>query len=262
LHRASREEGVCCLAVQAPGYHEALATQVLGWESCPNSFALAPVATLLVNLSKDLDAIMAGMRKTTRYDIRSGKKKGVVVRVGTEEDLSVFHRLALKTGERQKFSTEPLEYYRHLWRVLAASDHVKLFLAEANGEPISAAIVIAFGDSVTFWRIGWSGSHAGFHSNEAVQWAAIKWAKEQGYSFYDMGGIGPRTATLLQRGEALPDTPGYRAYLFKIGFGGEVVVFPRASLYVYNPLLRWSYRLARQRTASFPVINRVIKLFS
>jgi peptidoglycan pentaglycine glycine transferase (the first glycine) len=205
---------------------------------------------------------MAAMRKKTRQYIRLGAKNGIVVCLGTEDDLSTFHRLARKTGERKQFSAEPLDYYRHLWRALAPGDHLKLFLAQVDGETVSALMVIAFGSLVTSWRIGWSGSHAGYHPNEAVQWAAIKWAKEQGYAVYDLGGIGPRTAGLLQRGEPLPDTPEYRAYLFKIGFGGEVVVFPKASLYVYNPLLRRLYRAAWRGSASSSVMTKLMELLS
>lgn len=260
LHRFARKAGVRCLAVQTAANDRALAEHTLDWDLCPNSLTFAPVATLLVNLNQDLDTIMAAMRKTTRYDIRSSERKGVEVRVGTEDDLSTFHRLALITGERQGFSTEPLEYYRHAWHILAPGNHLKLFLAEVNGEAVSTALVIAFGDSVTFWRSGWSGSHAGYHPNEAVQWAAIKWAKVHGYPFYDLGGIGPRTAALLQRGEALPDAPDYRAYLFKIGFGGKVAVFPRASLYLYNPLLRMLYRTTCKTAISTPVVAQLMKL--
>lgn len=262
MHRIARQEGVRCLAVQLPPANDLLSAHVSGWETCPDSFALAPVATLEVSLKPELPAILAGMRKSTRYSIRSGEKKGVGVRLGTEHDLGAFHQLALNTGARQNFSTEPLEYFRHLWRVLAPSQNLQLFLAEVNGETVSAAMMIAFGDAVTFWRNGWSGSHAEYHPNEALQWAAIKWAKEQGYAFYDLGGIGPQTAALLQRGEPLPDAPGYRAYLFKIGFGGDVAVFPKASLYVYSPVLRWFYRAAWQRPKSFSIVTRVMSLFS
>jgi len=262
LHRLARKERIRCLAVQLPAGDDVLTSQMSEWEACPDSLSLAPVATVRVDLSQDLDAITSGMRKTTRYCVRSGAKKGVMVRLGTENDLDSFHRLALITGERQEFSTEPLEYYRHIWRALAPGNNLKLFLAEVNGEAVSAAIMIAFGDSVTFWRSGWSGSHDGHHPNEAVQWAAIKWARENGYRWYDLGGIGPRTAVILQRREALPDLPEYRAYLFKIGFGGEVAVFPKASLYVYSPLLRWFYRRARQTNSASPMVTRVIRLFS
>jgi hypothetical protein len=76
-----------------------------------------------------------------------------------------------------------------------------------------------------------------------------------------LGGIGPRTAALFQRGEALPDAPGYRAQLFKIGFGGEVALFPKASLYVYSPLLRCAYEAVQQKRALSRVFNGAMKLF-
>src|SRR5271157_638046 len=261
LHRLAREEGVRCLAVQAPSGGEILAAQMLEWGFYQSSTSLAPVATILINLGQDLDAIMAAMRKTTRYDIRSGEKKGITVRLGTEDDLSAFYRLAQSTGERNNFSTEPVEYYRHVWRVLAPSHNLKLFLAEVNGEPVSATMMIAFGDSVTFWRSGWSGSHREYHPNEVIQWNAIKWARSDGYGYYDLGGIGPCTAAILIRGDPLPDSPGYRAHLFKTGFGGQVALFPAASVYLYNRLAGWLYRVAWQRKMLLPLMNRVVTRF-
>src|SRR4029077_5986398 len=70
LDRLGRKEDVRCLVVQPPAADEVLAAQMLAWDSCPTFLSPAPVATLLVNLGKDLNAIMGAMRKTTRYDIR------------------------------------------------------------------------------------------------------------------------------------------------------------------------------------------------
>jgi lipid II:glycine glycyltransferase (peptidoglycan interpeptide bridge formation enzyme) len=262
LHQVARKERVRCLVLQAPAGADAMAAQILDWGFCPTSLSVAPNATLLVDLDRELDTILASMRKTTRYDIRSGEKKGTVVRLGTEEDLGAFYRLFVRSSERQNFSPEPLEYYRHLWGILAPPGLLKLFLAEVEGEPVSASLVIAFGDSVVFWRSGWSGSHSGHHANEVVQWHTIKWAKSNGHRYYDLGGIGPRTAAILQRGESLPNLPDFRGSLFKMGFGGKVAVFPKSSAIIYNRLLRWGYEKFSQTDRSRWGLARIVDFFT
>jgi hypothetical protein len=72
----------------------------------------------------------------------------------------------------------------------------------------------------------------------------MRWARTTGAREYDLGGFDTRAAELLAAGERLPDaftrTPGY----FKLGFGGSVIMFPKA---------RWSLLGIGHRLLRAPV---------
>jgi lipid II:glycine glycyltransferase (peptidoglycan interpeptide bridge formation enzyme) len=195
----------------------------------PSRVEPAPTATVLLDLTKSLDELLAGMKEKTRYNIRLGLRKGIAVRIGTENDLETFHGMLQATGRRKGFSVPSLDYYRELWRLFAPGGRVQLFVAEASGKPISGLLAVAFGDTVTYWRGGWTGECGQLHPNEAVHWKAIAWAKEQGFRWYDLDGIVPFQ---------VEGTMGRADTTFKLGFGGEQRTLPGAFEHIRNPVLR------------------------
>ena len=52
---------------------------------------------------KTEEQIMADFHQKVRYNIRLAARKGVEVRVGTREDIAVFHRMIVETGIRDNF---------------------------------------------------------------------------------------------------------------------------------------------------------------
>ena len=238
LYEEAKANGVQLLAVQPPRGDEAFTEYLTERDFRPSSRGM-PTATLLLDLNQSLDDVLAQMKSKTRYNIRLAQRKGVSVREGTKDDLSTFYELHRHTGQRQQFASFEASYLATLWDIFEPHDHVKLFLADYQNEAVSALLMIAFGDTVTYWRGGWSGRHGNLHPNEAAQWAAMRWAKAQGYRFYDLGGLDLNAARAAVREETPPTvrSPSH----FKLGFGGDVAFSPGAYDYIYNPVLRWGY---------------------
>jgi lipid II:glycine glycyltransferase (peptidoglycan interpeptide bridge formation enzyme) len=125
-----------------------------------------------------------------------------------------------------------------LWRRLDRYGYINLFLAELNAEVIAALLVIPFGDTVCFKRVGWSGRHKNCSPNKVLFWEAAKWAKDHGYRYCDYDGIDPDSARAMFQGKRLPVSPD----VFKTALGGRVIFVPGAYARVYNPVPRWVYR--------------------
>lgn len=251
LHRVAREQKVSCLAVQAPrgagAFEDRLQSQ--GFSPAPRD--LAPTASVLIDLSNSLDLILSKMRKTTRYDIRASQRRGITIRDGRREDLEDFYKLLLATAKRQEFSTLGKDYLYEVWRLFSRRGRIKMFIAEFEGRYVSAALMMAVGDTVTYWKGAWSGEHGNRYPNEALQWSAIQWAKSQGHRYYDFGGINRAFATSALSGDN--DKPRHSVGFYKLGFGGQIELFPQAFIYLYNPMLRrlWSAISKREREQAF-----------
>ena len=237
LHEVAEKERIQYVVVQPPAGADAVTDSLRVRGFFPTSREVAPSATLLIDLHQSHDEIMAGMLSKTRQNIRFGERHGLVVREGKEGDIALFHRLLVATSKRQNFCPAPAIYYRELWRLLAPRDFVKLFVAEAENESVAALMVICFGNTVVDWRVGWSGRHGKYHPNEAMRWAVVKWAKERGYRYHDIGGIHRNLARLMAAGEPIPKPMAANNH-FKIQFGGKPALYPRPYGYIYNPLLR------------------------
>jgi lipid II:glycine glycyltransferase (peptidoglycan interpeptide bridge formation enzyme) len=155
----------------------------------PTSLELAPTATTIVDLEPDVEQILAKMPSKRRYNLRLSQRKGITVREGTEADISTFYRLLQITGQRQSFVPEPEYYLAGMWRILYPHGNIRMFLAEWEGEAIAGTFLVPFGDTVLFKRGAWSGQHGTVFPNEAMHWAGMQWARENGYRFYDLEGI-------------------------------------------------------------------------
>jgi lipid II:glycine glycyltransferase (peptidoglycan interpeptide bridge formation enzyme) len=204
---------------------------------------IAPSASICINLSSDSGSLLRGMHRHTRRHILGSKESGLVVREGGRSDLKLSYELMVLTGKRHGYSPYLLEYFTQLWDILAPAGCIKLFLAEVEGEAVTALFLIAFGDTVTAWKSGWSGLHPRCYPNEAIYWSAIQWAASCGYRFLDLGGLDREIALKLKvfGGKATADSR-YQGAHFKIGFGGEIVLGSRAFAYLPNPLLRLVHR--------------------
>ncbi len=223
----------------------------------------APVASAVVDVGpdRDEDAIFRGLRATTRRRVRQARKHGVTVRTGGAEDLPVLQAIIEATARRQGFAPYPADYYRRIWAAFGTSGHARLLIAEHEGVPLSAVLLIAFGNTVIYKIGGWAdveGSPPG--ANELTHWTGIAWAHGAGHRRYDFEGIPVEVAQALRDGH--PAEPQGVAF-FKLGFGSEAVVYPgtydllpdglpgHALRYVLPRAERWRgvvHRLSGRRT--------------
>jgi len=188
-----------------------------------------PPDTVILNLLPSEDAILEGMHKKTRYNIRLAEKKGVIVREAPALELTTWYDLYRTTSERDKISIHPLTYYQGLFATAEnfPQNPVKLWLAEFEGTVLAGIITIKSGDRVTYLYGASSNESRNLMPAYLLQWKAIQWAKAQGAATYDLFGIPPTG----DEGH-----PMHGLYRFKTGFGG--VIHHRLGSWdlVYNPL--------------------------
>jgi lipid II:glycine glycyltransferase (peptidoglycan interpeptide bridge formation enzyme) len=200
---------------------------------------------------------LAALRSNTRRHIRSALRSGLTVRIGEEADVTTLQRLLEDTGRRQDFAVYPEAHHRCLWRTFAW-EHAVLLLAEREGMPVAANLVVGFGDSAVFKVGAWDGSEAAAHPNELLHWHGMRWARERGHAFYDLEGISLPAARALRAGESLPEsTSGVTR--FKARFAGEVVLLPGTHDLTYPTLLgRALRRLAPAAQRWHGLAHRVV----
>lgn len=196
----------------------------------------------VTDLRPDEGQILAGMHASWRRYIRSGAKRGLVIRQGTgDKDVAAFYDLLVETGRRDQFYVCPKAVYRAMLtnyspRVARRfrTAEMALFLVEHEGEVVAAATVAVLGEWAWYLHGASSGQpeHRALRPNHPLQWACMRWAKARGARFYDWRTIPDN----LRPGEEL-----YGVYQFKRGFGGfERRVLPTHDL-VLHPATYWPY---------------------
>ena len=164
----------------------------------------------MLDITPNLDALLAGMKSKTRYNIRLADRKGVEVTVGGPEDIGVFYALLAETAERDDFFVHGQSFYETMFRRFWETGRFCLLLARYQGEVIAGATFLRFGN--TCWYVhGASGPHRNLMAPYLLQWEGIKWAREEGCTLYDFRAV----PDVLE-----PDQDMYGVYRFKEGFGG------------------------------------------
>ncbi len=208
-----------------------------GWH--PSAETIQPSATIRLDLTLDLDAILGGMKSKWRYNIRLAEKKGVVVREATPADLSAFYQLTRITAERDRFGIHGAEYYRCAFELLTSHDMARLLVAEYEGQSLAMIFVTMFGHEAIYLYGASGNEHRNVMPNHALHWKAIQLAQSHGCTQYDLWGI---PATAETGDDHLPGS----LYQFKQGFGGEAVHYSGAFDLVTSGAKHVLYQAARR----------------
>jgi len=188
--------------------------------------------TVTIDLTQPEEDIFMGMSGNTRRKIRTAEKKGVSIREAQINDVDMLYQLYSMTGTRNEFLVRAQAYYTKLWRTFMENDLAHALIAEYEGKPIAHVILFHFGKTCWYFYGASSNQERKRMPNYALQWAAMKWAKLQGYEIYDMWGA---------PAEFVEDDPMWGVFVFKRGFRGMVERRLGAWDYTPYPLLYQLY---------------------
>jgi len=202
----------------------------------PSDRTLQPRSSIRLDLTPTEDQLMAAFSKGHRADVRRAERDGVEIRVGAPEaDADVLHQMLVATNQRKSFGFHSAAYYRRLLH--AFGDAARLQVAEIDGVPIGASLILAWGRHGTYLAAGSNAAGLEHRAAHLLQWHAIRWAKERGAVTWDLWGIadargrfelasasGTSTEAELAPIEAAAKRdPLDGVYRFKKGWGGRVV---------------------------------------
>ncbi|MGA7836605.1 MAG: GNAT family N-acetyltransferase [Ignavibacteriaceae bacterium] len=138
-----------------------------------------------------------------KWGINKAISLGVKVREAeTEKDLKEWYRLYLETQRWHMVAARPYRFFKFLYENFVSNGLMKILLAEsniANGKAIVAgSIFFSFNDTVFYSFNGRNKNGLTFHANDLIQWKAINYACENGYTYYDMGEVSNCNSSLSQ----------------------------------------------------------------
>ncbi len=169
--------------------------------------------TLLLDLTRSEEDLLATMKQKTRYNLRLAMRRGVTVRQGTDAELELFYRLYAETARRDGFPIRPPDYYHDAWGSFLKAGHALLLLAEVEGEAVAGLLLFLFGPTAWYMYGASADRHRERMPNYLLQWEAIRRARALGCTLYDLWGA--------------PDTlaeadPMWGVMRFKLGLGGQL----------------------------------------
>ena len=173
--------------------------------------------TMVVDLDRPPDAMLARMKSKWRYNVNLAERKGV--RVEQNDGSAARHLLYdmyRRTAERDGFLLRSRSYFERAWETMIGAGHAHIFLASHGGRPLAAMLLFVLGRKA-WYQIGASETEGrNLMPAHALQFCVMQWAQQRGITYYDMVAI-PNLENLSV------DDPMWGLYVFKSGFGGRPV---------------------------------------
>jgi lipid II:glycine glycyltransferase (peptidoglycan interpeptide bridge formation enzyme) len=207
--------------------------QQRGWQISPEQIQFRH--TVEYDLAESEEAMLAGMKSKTRYNIRLAGRKDITVREGTVADLPAIAAMYAETAVRDGFTIRPTDYYLDIWRAFCEAGMGQPLIAEFEGEPIAAVVIVRYGQRAIYMYGASTDKERNRMPNYLLQWEAIRWAKAAGCTVYDFWGAPD---------EFVETDRMWGVWRFKEGFQGEVVRHIGAWDYAVRPFLYWTYTQA------------------
>ncbi len=199
--------------------------------------SVQPKTTLIIDLRKDEKEILEGMEHDTRYSIRAAEKRGVEVEFyggkDKEKIFDIFWEIFSETNRRHGLRVYPRTYYEEVAR-LEGECSSKIGIAKAEGEAVSAAIFVYFGERAFYLFAGSKSGYGKFNAPTYLLWKAILDAKKAGYRYFDFWGISHENKNWE------------KITAFKKSFGGEEITSVGTWDYVFNKPAYFVYNLAKR----------------
>jgi lipid II:glycine glycyltransferase (peptidoglycan interpeptide bridge formation enzyme) len=170
--------------------------------------------TVILDLTRSEEDLLASMKSKTRYNIRLAGRKGIIIRQGTAEDFPTLAAMYQETAQRDGFTIRPVDYYLDAWKSFYDAGAAQPLIAEFEGEPVAAVILIRYGSRAIYMYGASTDRERQRMPNYLLQWEAIRWAKAEGCAIYDFWGAPD---------EFVETDPLWGVWRFKDGFQGDVV---------------------------------------
>ena len=202
---------------------------------------IQPQHSLILDITKSEEEILAQMKQKTRYNIRLAEKKGVKIKKISQpnnQEIQTLWDLLIKTSKRDRFRTHPQKYYQKMFEALNQKSMLKLFFAEYQKKVITANIVVFFSDKAVYLHGASSNENRNVMAPYLLQWEQIKEAKRLSCQSYDFWGIEKQPAAAQSAWAGITK--------FKKGFGGEEISYPESWDFIFNLVRYWIYRVGKK----------------
>ena len=175
-----------------------------------------PRCTWLLDLTVGDDALRSGLESGHRSRINAAPRRGLTVRSSDDPaDVEIFLDLQRLAADRSGFTGQSATYHRAVANVLMPLGMARLYVAEAEGTPVSASICFDFGGT-RYYAFSASDPQLGrkLGAGPPLLWTMILDARAGGARTFDFWGV------------LCTDQPGHAwtgFSQFKRAFGGRML---------------------------------------
>lgn len=198
-----------------------------------------PRCTWVLDLTTDVETLRRGLASGHRSSINAARRRGVTIRSsGDPAAVEIFLELQRVAADRSGFEGQNARYHRTIAAVLMPRGVQRVYIAEAGGAPVAAAIAYDFGFT-RYYAHAASDPDRGrkLGTGPPLLWQMILDARDRGATLFDFWGVAC---------DERPDHPWAGFSRFKRAFGGRMVQHAGTWEIAVRPLRHRAYTMLRR----------------
>lgn len=196
----------------------------------------------ILDLKKDEEEIMKGMRQRLRRALRKGMKNHIEIEKSTDpKDIHEFYEIELQTAGRHRFVAFSEDYLTKQFAAFAPHGEAVLYTAKYKGEILAQNFMIFYGNEASYHYGVSSELGTKYSGAPLLHMEAMRDARKRGIERYNFWGITEETEIHHRF---------YGVSQFKRGFGVEELKYIPAHDLILNKfkyLLDWSVETLRKK---------------
>lgn len=147
-----------------------------------------PLRSLILDINgRDIDEIFKNFSKNTRKHIRSSYRNDIVTTKYGRERLDDFYETIRVMAERAGIGHRDKAYFERLFD--AYGDDIRMTFSELDGEVLCVSMMICYGKKCFAIYGASNNKHRNMNQNYQINYEEAKYAADNAYEEYDMGGI-------------------------------------------------------------------------
>ncbi len=150
--------------------------------------------TFVLDLTPPLEELRRKLDAKWRNKLTQSEKKGLKVTAGNGiEEYKTFCQMYQQMRKRKAFDTTvDVEEFGRIHESLTGAHRMRVLICEQGGAPVAGIVISAMGDSAIYLLGATSDDGLNAKGAYLLQWSMIQWLKDNGFRWYDLGGIDPQ----------------------------------------------------------------------
>jgi len=165
-----------------------------------NGYSIKPWITYITNLERKIDEIYNLLHNKTRYDVRKGEKEGLEFEVSaSRESMDIYFELKYNDKNKiEEIKEKNKKFADNIWETLFQKGLKKNFIVRYKEKPQAFITNFLFNENIS--QVGVATLSNSKYAGSFLIWNTIKWAIENNYKTYDVGGANPNPISSKEKG--------------------------------------------------------------
>ncbi|MCC6907844.1 MAG: GNAT family N-acetyltransferase [Phycisphaerales bacterium] len=184
---AAREWRVASIRIDTLPTQDAARRALREQGFCPSDAWIGKKTSLVIPLVGSDDALLARIRRKTRYNMRIAAREGVDIRVEMTGKISEFYELYRQSAAHNGFVPFEQRYFEQIWRTFAPRGRAMMCTASLGDRPISMLLSMKCGERLYPSWIGTDRDalHRNLQVGGLLYYEAMRWGRDHGCSLLD-----------------------------------------------------------------------------